>query len=74
MSASVPDCDVHRSWCSGAGVSGDVSIAAASRKSAARGMRRLDCRRCMVAGKWPVWKEDFWIRRVPPRDFGSEGG
>jgi hypothetical protein len=36
------------------------------------GMRREDWTRCMVEGKWPVWKVDFWRRRVPPIDLGSK--
>jgi hypothetical protein len=35
------------------------------------GMRREDWTRCMVEGKWPVWKVDFWRRRNPPIDLGS---
>jgi hypothetical protein len=39
--------------------------------SEAVGMRRVDWTRCIVEGKWPVWKVDFWRRRVPPIDLGS---
>jgi hypothetical protein len=75
MRARVPDWLVHRIWWRGKefGISGDVSIAKEleAAKSDALGMRRRDCTRCIVEGKWPVWKVDFCRRRVPPMLFGS---
>jgi hypothetical protein len=73
MRARVPDCEVVRIWWRGrvddveVSISKEVEVA----NSEAEGMRRRDRRRCMVEGKWPVWKVDFWRRRVPPMLFGS---
>jgi hypothetical protein len=63
MSARVPDCEVQRIWWRGVEevLSGEVSIAKEfeAPNSEATGMRREDWRRCIVEGKWPVWKVDF---------------
>lgn len=75
-SAREPDCVVWRIWWRVEEESGAVSISLESEveKSEAVGIRRVDWRRWRVEGKWPVWKEHFWRRRVPERDFGSGDG
>jgi hypothetical protein len=69
----VPDWVVHRIWWRG--WEEDVLVLGAKEdevpNSEAVGIRRVDWMRCMVEGKWPVWKVDFWRRRNPPIDLGS---
>jgi hypothetical protein len=73
MRASVPDWEVCRIWWRGpvgeetSAPSGD-SLAG---KSAVLGMWRVEVRRCVVTGKWPVWKVDLWSNLIPPIDLGS---
>jgi hypothetical protein len=71
MRARVPDCVVQRTWWrGGAGPSSLVSMAKLPRSDAV-GILSEEGRRCMVEGKWPVWKVDLWRRRVPFMLFGS---
>jgi hypothetical protein len=69
MSARVPDWVVCRIWWRGA--EEELAMEVDAPNSEEVGMRMEDWTRCMVEGKWPVWKVDFWRRRVPPIDFGS---
>ena len=82
MRANVPDWEVCRIWWRGWGGprssgeaerSMEISLPSAEpRKSEDEGREREERRRCIVTGKWPVWKVDLWRRRRPPMDLGSE--
>lgn len=59
-----PDCVSMRTWlsrdCAGASSSGFWAV-----------VEKVEGRRWRDVGKWPVWKEDLFTRRWPPREVGS---
>jgi hypothetical protein len=66
MRARVPECVVWRIWWRG---SDEEELRVP--RSEDVGMCSRERSRCIVEGKWAVWKVDLWRRRVPVIESGS---